>query len=99
MIGEMPDRTAKFQAPQFREPTGRWTPAEALKRLAATLPPTAPLMIWMMRLMTSPDMTQHSPGPVSSCSLARRRTIAVPGVDPKRRNEERHAAGAKWLTK
>jgi hypothetical protein len=28
--------------------------------LPATLPPTAPLMIWMMRLMMSPDMTQHS---------------------------------------
>src|ERR1700677_4122612 len=45
---------------------------------AATLPPTAPLMIWMIRLMSIPDITSHSPDPVFSFQRrARRRTIAA----------------------
>jgi DinB superfamily len=53
VIGEMPDRTAKFQAPQFLEPTGRWTPAEALKRLATNYAELAKY------LETTPDLRQH----------------------------------------
>jgi hypothetical protein len=29
----------------------------------ATLPPMAPLTIWMIRLMSIPDMTRHSRDP------------------------------------
>src|SRR5882757_9452146 len=31
---------------------------------AATLPPMAPLMTWMIRLMSNPDMTRYSPDPM-----------------------------------
>lgn len=33
IISQLPDRLSKFQAPDFLQPTGRWTPAEALNRL------------------------------------------------------------------
>jgi hypothetical protein len=49
-----------------------------LAALPATLPPMAPATIWMMRLMSSPDMTRHSPDPVLSCSVA-------PDDSPRRR--------------
>jgi hypothetical protein len=33
VIDQMPDRTAKFQAPEFLRPTGRCAPAECMERL------------------------------------------------------------------
>jgi hypothetical protein len=33
---------------------------------AAMFPPIAPLMIWMIKLMSIPDMTRNSPDPVFS---------------------------------
>src|SRR5579872_6049269 len=36
---------------------------------AATLPPTAPAMIWIIRLMSIPDMARNSRDPVFSFSL------------------------------
>ena len=37
---------------------------DVLGRAPATLPPMAPLTIWMIRLMSIPDMTRHSRDPV-----------------------------------
>jgi hypothetical protein len=35
VLAAVPDRSTKFQAPEFAVPTGRWTPAEALDHFLA----------------------------------------------------------------
>src|SRR5258708_37793320 len=48
---------------------------------AATLPPTAPLMTWMIRLMSNPDMTLNSRDPVFGSGRMR-----GAGPSPRRHN-------------
>lgn len=54
VINQVPDRTAKFQAPEFLRPTGRWTPAESMDRLMKNY---AELTTY---LKTAPDLRQHA---------------------------------------
>lgn len=54
VISGMPDRTAKFQAPEFLQPTGRWTPAEAMDRL---LKDYVQLTEYLEK---TPDLRQHA---------------------------------------
>src|SRR5260370_3434196 len=54
MINQMPDRTARFQAPDFLQPTGRWTPAASMDRLLKNY---AELRKY---LETTPDLRQHA---------------------------------------
>jgi len=53
VVNQMPDRLSKFKAPEFLQPTGRWTPAEALDRLNKNF---ARLNEY---LETTPDLRQH----------------------------------------
>jgi len=54
VIDQMPDRTAKFQAPGVLRPTGRWTPSESMLRLLRNY---AELRKY---LETTPDLRQHA---------------------------------------
>jgi len=54
VINRMPDRTAKFQAPDFLQPTGRWTPAESMERLRRYYTELTKY------LETTPDLRQHA---------------------------------------
>jgi hypothetical protein len=54
LIGQMPDRTMKFQAPEFLKPTGRWTPAESMERLKANY------VELKKYLEATPDLRQHA---------------------------------------
>lgn len=53
IINLLPDRTTKFHAPDFLEPTGRWTPAVAMDRLRRNLGQ-------MSAGLDSPDLRQHA---------------------------------------
>jgi hypothetical protein len=53
LITQMPDRTAKFQAPDFLTPTGRWAPDESMRRL---LKNCGELNTY---LGTTPDLRNH----------------------------------------
>lgn len=53
VVNQLPDRLSKFQAPEFLQPTGRWTPAESLDRLNKNY---ARLTDY---LETTPDLRQH----------------------------------------
>jgi hypothetical protein len=44
ILGKVPDRTTKLQAPESAQPTGRWTPAGALEHFAAARNQTAALL-------------------------------------------------------
>jgi len=54
VVNQIPDRTVKFKAPEFLEPTGRWAPAAAMNRLVKNY---AQLTEY---LETTPDLRQHS---------------------------------------
>ena len=54
VANQIPDRTAKFKAPEFLQPTGRWTPAAAMDRLLKNY---AQLTEY---LETTPDLRQHA---------------------------------------
>jgi hypothetical protein len=54
VINLVPDRTAKFQAPDVLQPTGRWTPAVSMERLRKNY---AQLMTV---LETTPDLREHA---------------------------------------
>ncbi|HTS27312.1 MAG TPA: DinB family protein [Bryobacteraceae bacterium] len=54
VIDKMPDRTAKFQAPDFLQPTGRWTPSVSMDHLLKNY---AELVKY---LETTPDLRQHA---------------------------------------
>src|SRR5882757_11312532 len=62
---------------------------------AATLPPTAPLMTWMIRLMSNPDMTLFSADPVCSVPVRFGAPDLRPVLQPKRLDRKGHAAAAK----
>jgi hypothetical protein len=53
VASQMPDRTAKFKAPDILQPTGRWTPAEAIDRLVRN---DAQLTEYLEK---TPDLRQH----------------------------------------
>jgi hypothetical protein len=53
IINLLPDRTAKFHAPDFLEPAGRWTPAVAMDRLRRNLGQ-------LSASLDSPDLRQHA---------------------------------------
>jgi len=53
VLNQLPDRSSKFQAPEFLQPAGRWTPGEALDRLNKNY---ARLTEY---LETTPDLRQH----------------------------------------
>lgn len=54
VLSQIPDRTAKFKAPEFVQPTGRWTPEIAMDRLVKNY---AQLTAY---LETTPDLRQHA---------------------------------------
>jgi hypothetical protein len=54
VINQIPDRTAKFKAPDVLQPTGRWTPSASMDRL---LKDYAQLTEY---LETTPDLRQHA---------------------------------------
>ena len=54
VVNQIPDRTVKFKAPEFLEPTGRWTPPVAMDRLVKNY---AQLTEY---LETTPDLRQHA---------------------------------------
>jgi hypothetical protein len=54
VIDQLPDRTAKFQAPEFVRPTGRWIPAVAMDRLLKNY---AQLTEYLEK---TPDLRQHA---------------------------------------
>jgi hypothetical protein len=54
VINQIPDRTAKFKAPDFVQPTGRWAPQVAMDRLVKNY---AHLTEY---LETTPDLRQHA---------------------------------------
>jgi hypothetical protein len=54
VIDQMPDRTAKFQAPEFLHPTGRCAPADCMERMFKNY---AALRKY---LETTPDLRQHA---------------------------------------
>jgi hypothetical protein len=53
VISQMPDRTAKFQAPEFLQPTGRWKPAESMDRLLKNY-------ARFTEYLETPDLRQHA---------------------------------------
>jgi hypothetical protein len=53
VINQVPDRTAKFQAPDVLQPTGRWEPQAALDRLAKNY---AQLREYLEK---TPDLREH----------------------------------------
>jgi hypothetical protein len=53
VIGRLPDRTQKFQAPDFLVPTGRWEPQAALERLMKDYDRL------IEYLQSTPDLRQH----------------------------------------
>ncbi len=52
IVSKMPDRLAKFKAPQIIEPTGRVTPKEALERLDKNV-------ARLSQLLDTPDLRSH----------------------------------------
>lgn len=54
IVSLLPDRTAKFQAPDVLLPTGRWTPAVAMDRLLKNYTQLRTL------LETTPDLRDHA---------------------------------------
>jgi hypothetical protein len=54
VITGFPDRTARFTAPEFVYPSGRWTPSEAFRRLRTNYSLLAEY------LETTPDLRQHA---------------------------------------
>lgn len=54
VINQIPDRTAKFPAPEVLRPTGRWTPAESMDRLRKNY------ALLTEYLDTTPDLRQHA---------------------------------------
>jgi len=53
VINQIPDRSQKLQAPEFLQPSGRWTPPEALERLRKNYQRFADY------LGSTPDLRQH----------------------------------------
>lgn len=54
VVNQLPDRTAKFKAPDFLQPTGRWTPAIAMDRLLRNYTQLTEYLV------TTPDLRQHA---------------------------------------
>ena len=54
VVNQLPDRTAKFQAPEFVQPTGRWTPAGSMERLLKNYAQFTDF------LEKTPDLRQHA---------------------------------------
>jgi hypothetical protein len=53
IISQMPDRTAKYQAPEPLQPTGRWKPAVSLERLLKNYEQ-------LSEYLETPDLRQHA---------------------------------------
>ncbi|MDP8982003.1 MAG: DinB family protein [Acidobacteriota bacterium] len=53
VVNQLPDRTAKFQAPEFLQPTGRWEPSVALDRVLKNYARIGEY------LESTPDLRQH----------------------------------------
>jgi hypothetical protein len=53
IVNLLPDRTTKFHAPDFLEPTGRWTPAVAMDRLHRNF-------AQLSASLDSPELRQHA---------------------------------------
>jgi hypothetical protein len=53
ILAKVPDRSTKFQAPDYLVPTGRWTPSEALEHFLADRRKTASFLTSM------PDLRSH----------------------------------------
>jgi len=54
VVNQIPDRTSKFKAPEFLQPTGRWTPAVAMDRLLKNYGQLTEY------LETTPDLRHHA---------------------------------------
>jgi DinB superfamily len=52
IVNQLPDRITKFQAPDFLEPNGRWTPAASIDRLRKNF-------AQLSACLDAPDLRQH----------------------------------------
>ncbi len=52
IVSQLPDRTTKFHAPDFLEPTGRWTPAVSMDRLRRNF-------VQLSASLDAPNLREH----------------------------------------